>query len=255
MVASTTSRRAFTLIELLVVISIIALLIAILLPALGKAKENAANMQCMALIDQITNAQFAHSADNKGEFAKHAKWDSYTVFSRSFGRKNTSWGGVEGALDNGWTGTGMLYERGYHTPMIGWCPVNTSTAFTDGKGSGTHQGFRDDPWTTGRRWMGQSYHQRVDLHNVDDPEFSSDSAFYADTFTFSPHYNQGDGHAVEAHHKTGFYVSYLDGSTSFYKETNRAITDQKIPTGKGGGWEDQERIWANYFSRDGEFYD
>ena len=39
-------RRAFTLIELLVVMSIIALLIAILLPALGWAQESARITQC-----------------------------------------------------------------------------------------------------------------------------------------------------------------------------------------------------------------
>ncbi len=57
-------RKAFTLIELLVVISIIALLIAILLPALKNAREAARTVQCLSQEKQMGIACYIYAEDN-----------------------------------------------------------------------------------------------------------------------------------------------------------------------------------------------
>src|SRR2546429_8767253 len=58
-------RRAFTLVELLVVIGIIAIMIAMLLPALRKVKEQANRTKCMSNERQIVLSMMMYSSDNK----------------------------------------------------------------------------------------------------------------------------------------------------------------------------------------------
>ena len=67
-------NRGFTLIELLVVISIIALLIAILLPALGNARQSARAVQCKSNLRQIGVSTTAYTVDNDGKFYDRRNW-------------------------------------------------------------------------------------------------------------------------------------------------------------------------------------
>ena len=85
-------RGAFTLIELLVVISIIALLIAILLPALSQARETAVQAQCSSQIRSISQATHMYQADEaqyypySGNYYNNGVTTSLTYFNPTLNR-------------------------------------------------------------------------------------------------------------------------------------------------------------------------
>ena len=67
-------RRGFTLVELLVVIGIIALLMSILLPTLGRVREQSQAIKCFSQLRQIATAIEIYKTQNDGQIGPYSNW-------------------------------------------------------------------------------------------------------------------------------------------------------------------------------------
>jgi prepilin-type N-terminal cleavage/methylation domain-containing protein len=138
--ASPAARRGFTLVELLLVIAIIAILGAMLLPALSKAKSQTQGVSCMNNTHEIMLAWAMYAADNRDNLVGNndegnqglQTSDTWVFGVLSLAAGNTDntninylvWHSVPNASNHG----GMLGNYlGRNYPVFK-CPADTSTA-------------------------------------------------------------------------------------------------------------------------------
>lgn len=131
-------RHGFTLIELLVVISIIAILVALLLPALAKAKETTQQLECQTKLRSIGTAlsMFADDHDSILPGSGLFPWAGTEPWQRS-------WLGEEAEISPYWVpgyrGTLLPYLSSTNPEQLYRCP--SLEAGTPGSGIGSNGKF------------------------------------------------------------------------------------------------------------------
>lgn len=107
-------RRAFSLVELLTVIGIISVLMGLLMPTMGKARESARRAMCASNLRQLHVASMAYATDNRGYLPPA----HYNFITKNLHR----WHGTRGTLSQSFDFSGSPLRKYLQVSAIKQCP-------------------------------------------------------------------------------------------------------------------------------------
>lgn len=209
------SLAGFTLIELLVVISIIALLMSILMPSLGKAREMGKRVVCLTRQKQLVTACAIYANDYRTTPTEHGYNETRPEAAAN------DWGHVMVAntatTDVEWVGIGKFYELGYvEDYTFFYCPSRKMDAWIPQLWASPPESLIETPDGFDQRIsVASSYILRcddqiagkgVDLSKVANKALIADFWYYRTTYP-------GD----HSHKLKGYNCGYADGSAHWIK--------------------------------------